>query len=642
MAEIYKLILLLFISGVSFGQISMPKIEEKPGYFTIDDYLAADTTSAVKDSMWFQTLDHYYHQKDTTHWKSVCAQCRKMARNRYTNAQFEHAFTFYIYKYNIEFKNKDPRGMGRTLSSMSHLQYRMGNFMKSVNLSREGINKSTLAKDSTGIANNIYHLSWAYCKLQRPDEAIQLIEDYKTIQHKIAKNKKYLNLYYNSLAAFLNVKKQYALARHMCDSAIHYACYLLDDQSYGIALSNKANYYPEGNQDDLDQRLAWINEAIAINVRQKDKEQWGSNLIIKGKLYQISGNCQLAIQTFRKSLDITTEIGDKVRTHLGYKGLGECYQKTGNAKEAVKYLQKELLLYEELYGLSEVNKIFDLEKKYEAAITKNTINRLHFDKEMAEMKSKNQLQQYFIFLTLLIFISLIYATFAYRKKEKERLEKRIMIEETKSRISQLEKQALASQMNPHFIFNSLNAIKNYIINNEARHATQFINNFAALIRKTLDYSHHNTISLKEEIDTLTLYLSVEKKRFNDQFTYEMIMPDQALMLKIQVPPFILQPLVENAIWHGLMHKKGEKNIEIEIKLTPDKLLLIVRDDGIGIQKAKEIKSKQSNLDKSYGFDISAKRLHQHYGEDARLELTENNTGGATSTISISRSKISYE
>ena len=113
-------------------------------------------------------------------------------------------------------------------------------------------------------------------------------------------------------------------------------------------------------------------------------------------------------------------------------------------------------------------------------------------------------------------------------------------------------------MNPHFIFNSLNSIQQYILNGEIDNANKYLSKFSKLIRLVLHYSEYNFISLEEEINMLELYLSVEKTRFGNSFEYKILIEDELETEEIKIPNLMIQPFVENAIWHGLMHKTGEK------------------------------------------------------------------------------------
>jgi ligand-binding sensor domain-containing protein/putative methionine-R-sulfoxide reductase with GAF domain len=164
----------------------------------------------------------------------------------------------------------------------------------------------------------------------------------------------------------------------------------------------------------------------------------------------------------------------------------------------------------------------------------------------------------------------------------------------KNRLAEEKLTALRSQMNPHFIFNSLNSIQQYILNGEIDNANKYLSKFSKLIRLVLQYSEYNFISLDEEINMLELYLSVEKTRFGNSFEYKILIEDDLDTEEIKIPNLMIQPFVENAIWHGLMHKTSERKIDIIFHLKNDNsIVCVVTDNGIGRRKAEEIKNTRS-------------------------------------------------
>lgn len=176
-------------------------------------------------------------------------------------------------------------------------------------------------------------------------------------------------------------------------------------------------------------------------------------------------------------------------------------------------------------------------------------------------------------------------------------------------IAEIEMKALRAQMNPHFIFNSLNSIQKYILKNDSFAASQYLTKFSKLIRLILDHSNQNFILLSSEIDLLKLYIETECLRFDNQFEYEIKVDDSLNTENIQIPSMIIQPYIENAIWHGLLHKetKGKLTLEI-IRFDKNTIKVLVADDGIGRQKAQELKSKQVLKKKSYGLQITEDRI----------------------------------
>lgn len=200
-------------------------------------------------------------------------------------------------------------------------------------------------------------------------------------------------------------------------------------------------------------------------------------------------------------------------------------------------------------------------------------------------------------------------------KEKQLAEMRQKTAELQQQATELEMQALRAQMNPHFIFNSLNSINVFILENNKTQASDYLSKFSRLVRLILQNSQEAFISLDRELEALRLYLELESLRFEQKFEYKISIDKNVDTTIIKVPPLIIQPYAENAIWHGLMHlpdgghgKKEKGNLEIELFLKEEILFCKITDDGIGRKKAAELKSKSALTYKSMGMKITADRI----------------------------------
>jgi LytS/YehU family sensor histidine kinase len=180
--------------------------------------------------------------------------------------------------------------------------------------------------------------------------------------------------------------------------------------------------------------------------------------------------------------------------------------------------------------------------------------------------------------------------------------------------SELEMEALRSQMNPHFIFNCLNAINHFILNNEAETASDYLTKFSRLIRRVLQNSARRTIPLTDELQTLRLYIELERVRFKNRFQFSITVDENIDAECLMIPPMLLQPFVENAIWHGLMQKETAGELTIIITQRDGKLTCIVTDNGVGRQKAAASR-KPPTQKKSMGMEITANRLRMLEGEE---------------------------
>ena len=179
----------------------------------------------------------------------------------------------------------------------------------------------------------------------------------------------------------------------------------------------------------------------------------------------------------------------------------------------------------------------------------------------------------------------------------------------KNRLNEVMLASLRAQMNPHFIFNCLNSIKLYTEQDNSAAASEYLSKFSRLIRNMLDNARVESTTLAAEVQTLELYLDMEGMRFKDKMTYEIIMNNELDTEFIEIPPLLIQPYVENAIWHGIMHKDGPGKVTITIVQDDDtELIITVTDDGIGRDKARKLKSGRDMNHRSYGTQITGERI----------------------------------
>jgi ligand-binding sensor domain-containing protein/anti-sigma regulatory factor (Ser/Thr protein kinase) len=205
------------------------------------------------------------------------------------------------------------------------------------------------------------------------------------------------------------------------------------------------------------------------------------------------------------------------------------------------------------------------------------------------------------------------------------------------KIAESEMTALRAQMNPHFIFNSLNSINSFIVENKTHLASDYLTKFSRLMRLILDNSKNESITLEKEMETLKLYLLMESIRFDKKFDYDILIEANVDQEQTKVPPMIIQPYVENSIWHGLLHKKDKGKVVVQIKKIAVGLEISIEDNGVGRQRAVELKSKNSHTRKSYGMQITNDRIGQ-LNEKNIVEITDlrNQEGNATGTKVVIR------
>ncbi len=243
---------------------------------------------------------------------------------------------------------------------------------------------------------------------------------------------------------------------------------------------------------------------------------------------------------------------------------------------------------------------------------------------------------WFRILILLGVLALAYGVYRYRILQVRREERFKSIYE--KRLANVEMSALLAQMNPHFLFNSLNSIDSYIIRNESRKASEYLNNFARLMRLILNNSRTNYISLSDELEALDLYLQMESLRFKDKFAYEIIIDENIDTAGISIPPMLIQPYIENAIWHGLMHKdSGIGKVTLQVRRLDDNLQFFIEDNGVGRAHAMALSAKRSgNKRQSMGMKITEDRIeiiNKLYDANTRVQIIDlyDDAGNATGT-----------
>ena len=252
-------------------------------------------------------------------------------------------------------------------------------------------------------------------------------------------------------------------------------------------------------------------------------------------------------------------------------------------------------------------------------------------------KIRFKLEEHFWQRNWFILVLLIAASFTFYKIaviitnwRKNEEQKQLML---KHKILILEQRALLAMMNPHFIFNVMNSIQHYINTKDTSSANKILTGFARLIRKNLEICTKSFISLEEELEYLTLYLGLEKKRFGEKFNYTIEVGAAIDKGEVFIPSMLLQPYIENAIWHGIMPKEEGGNIQITMEVMDQEFLLIhIIDDGVGIENSKKLKRETHS---SKGMSLTQERVQLlNQIESLSIEISINQRGNAGTMVTI--------
>ncbi|MBI1783234.1 MAG: histidine kinase [Sphingobacteriales bacterium] len=348
-----------------------------------------------------------------------------------------------------------------------------------------------------------------------------------------------------------------------------------------------------------------------------------------GKCYQVQQNFTKSSPYAKRLLQMALETGARPFERDADELYWKIYDGLGKTDSAYKYNLKYTALKDSIMSDEYRRNIAVSEMKAQDEQQKVKIGLLQKDQQLSkeklslqqkEIKNESLLRNVLI-AGIAVFILAAFFIFRYivlkRKNEKQRLEQELKLQqlqteknkiEFQQQAAELEMQALRAQMNPHFIFNCLSSINRFILINKIDEASDYLTKFSRLIRMALHNSEKSLITLENELEALRLYLDLERLRFKNAFNYSITFINTIDINSVYIPPMLIQPFAENAIWHGLMHKKGTGNLEIQLCAEDKTLTCIIIDNGIGRNMAAALNSRSAEKNKSMGVEITTGRL----------------------------------
>ncbi|MBD0285524.1 MAG: histidine kinase [Flavisolibacter sp.] len=394
------------------------------------------------------------------------------------------------------------------------------------------------------------------------------------------------------------------------DSSYYYLRKAIDTEPHNqIKLISFAETLLMKNQ--YDSALAIFLKPLDQLRRENDRWDLMRVLLDVAKAYERKKENKTALPFALESFSIAKEANTKQYLLEAYWVLSRLYSNLKKNDSAYFFLQQYTLLKDSiannrfLWRLAVYKEQVDFKNKNDQIALLDKDNKIKADKLKQEAMLKWVLLAGLLITALSGFM--IFKNLTLKRKN-EKLESRHRQAELQHHVTELEMQALRAQMNPHFIFNCLNSINRFILKNETEAASNYLTKFSRLIRMVLTFSKQTFIPLEDELEMLRLYLDMERLRFKDAFDYSFIFTNSIDAGNVLVPPLLLQPFAENAIWHGLMHKEGHGHLEIALHIDGKVLTCTITDDGVGRNKAAEIKSKSAEQKKSMGLQITSQRL----------------------------------
>lgn len=352
-------------------------------------------------------------------------------------------------------------------------------------------------------------------------------------------------------------------------------------------------------QKRYDEEIELRNQSIEYNLELNDLKEATKDKVELGRALAARGETSTALKELEEAAQIADTIGSAKEQAKAFLALADLYEKRDRSDKALEAYRKYSLAVQK----SETQRENLLAEKSELIMKQKDIEEL--TKYLAIAQKEEEVQQAILLrqeLTIygLTSILLILATTSYLVHKNAKASK------TANQLLALK--SLRSQMNPHFIFNALNSVNHFVAQNDERTANRFLSEFSMLMRLVLENSQEDFISLLKEHEIITLYLKLEHYRFRDKFEYELRVADDINMESIEIPPMLIQPYIENAVWHGLRYKETKGRLCLLISKNEHELLVEVIDDGIGRKKSMELKTKNQKKHNSTGLRNIQERL----------------------------------
>ena len=358
-----------------------------------------------------------------------------------------------------------------------------------------------------------------------------------------------------------------------------------------------------------------IEKALEKALHIGDQFYIASSYINMGWVQEKMGELSLAEDNLKTGLEVAKAYNLNSSIVEASKHLSELYHKKEEHELALEHFKESVAIEKTINNDRNLRYVNDVIIQYENEAKNKEIKALADENLIVRSKlERNKKIFWYSMLALAIIGGILVVLYRHRQLQQEK------------QILTLEQDMLRSQMNPHFIFNSLNSIKLYIINNEKENAVYYLNKFSKLIRKILVASSEKEISLEDELDTMKLYMNIENIRFSNEIDFEIKIDDNINTANIKVPSLILQPFLENALWHGLSSKKDDKHILLHVYRTDDDFVTItITDNGIGRKEAHKINQDKLLKRKSVGIAITKARLanfSKGYTNDYRIDIED--------------------
>jgi tetratricopeptide (TPR) repeat protein/anti-sigma regulatory factor (Ser/Thr protein kinase) len=491
--------------------------------------------------------------------------------------------------------NNDKEMMASTMNFFGRYSFRTGFYFESVDYFNSCIDIAKKNKIKILVPWSYYSLSNLYSTIGDIKEMQNSL--YKMIEAATTDRDTVFMLigYYRLGTSYTQKNRDYKKADSLLYKCLALADIRSDSNYAALALANLGwNCYLERKYNEaIEFYKNSLSYSLAANFHGHASNAYG-NL---GTIYRDMGETEKALMNYQKSIDQAKIVNDLYNLEWVYNDMSELFLRKRDTSNAYKTFVMFKKYSDEQIKKSSTQGLTDARIRYEA----DTRNK---ELELLSLRLRNH--KLIIYGSVGLFL-LSFAIFILILS-RARINNKRRISEMNHKIAEVTQANLRQQMNPHFIFNTLNSIQYYMYQHDKLATNNYLTKFSSLMRKVLENSQHTSVPLNDELDALKLYLDLEIIRFKEKFTYEITVDEEIDTLLYKVPTMLIQPYVENSICHGLIPADNKGSIKIDLKLKDDYISCTIEDNGIGREAAMIKKNKSENNHNSLGTQIVASRL----------------------------------
>jgi len=534
---------------------------------------------------------------------------------------------YYLEKSNAEIPDKGNEvEKAKTVNNIGYMYELSGKYEKALIYYTEALAVFEKYNDEQAISYVYNNIGALYREIENFDKAIEYYSKSLYLKEKRGDSLA-MSISYNNFGIIYQKQKKYKKALEIYEKALDITVRANDIKRTARTTNNVGKVYEILGEKD--KALELYFKSLALKDSINDNHGKILSYLNIGKIYSQKNDLENATLYINKSTHLADSLSFVKELSNGYEAISEVYEKFGKPQKALDYYKKYTVINDTLLNKSKQKNISELEIKYK---TEKKEEQLIFLKKDNENKEKIlERNRYIIFGgVVIVVLTGFFSYLLYHRKELKAQHKRVT----------LEQKLLRTQMNPHFIFNSLSSIQAYVYEHDVLEAGKYIADFAKLMRLILENSRKEFILVGKEVETLKYYLKLQKVRFDHKFDYTISVSDNINLDTDLIPPMLAQPIIENAIEHGVRSIKEQGLIEVALKKTDQGFLLSVKDNGRGFIKEEDDLYKKT---KSYALKIIKERLY-FYGKQYRVNISSgekpDQLPGTKVTFSIPSKKIS--